>query len=606
MQTPSTQNPDFRHFIVLFVFSCLLLGGFAHVLYRQSQVIENRNTWVVHSYEIIRQTRRIMVHILDLETGQRGYLLTKMESFLTPYKEATRRIKTELVDIKVSVADNPEQLENIKAMEKGVDRLMVVLNGQLARFRRSGITGLTTEDIKASRRAMENVRNGYDKILELEQQLLDSRLMHARDEQKQYFYMIFFGTVLAIGGLIVANSIILSLLRKSRRTEKILAEFEERYRLVLQGVDDGIFDYDIENGKVFYSPSYKRLLGYSELEMPPIIDTFRALVHPEDAEAVEVMTQQYFNKEIPQFFTTFRMRHKDGSYRFILARGIAQWDASGRVRRMVGTHTDITAEKEAEQKLRELNEELESFTLIASHDLRAPLVNIKGFAGEVEHSLKELAPMIEKALPHISAAERQKLQAALHKDIPESLEFIGSAVEKMDMLTSAILDLSRIGRRKYSLQKIAVEDTVKRCLDSLAYEITQRNIMVHREPLPEVEADPLALEQIFGNILDNAIKYLDNSRPGIISISSRKLPGETLFMIEDNGRGIAEGDKSRVFDIFRRASNSGDVRGSGMGMAYIKAALRRIGGRIWFDSSLGKGTRFYFTLPNVPNPEQIV
>ena len=599
MPSSLTQNPHFRHFIVLFIFSSLLLGGFARVLYQQSQVVDYRNRWVLHSYEVMRQARHTMIHILDMETSQRGYLLTRIESFLSPYKADLQHVHQQFKEMKEMTTDNSGQQANIIGMEREVDRLIALLEAQIKRLRKSGANALSTEDINNGREAMNNVRKDYDLILTQEQKLLDERLGRAHQEQREYFYRIFSGTVLAILGLIIANGIILSLLTKSRRTEKSLAEFEERYRLVLQGVDDGIYDYDVEKNLVLYSPSYKRLLGYAPTEMTPTIETFKSLVHPEDWEAVSTLMKQYFHKEIPQFFTTFRMRHKDGDYRFILARGVGQWDRKGRIQRMIGTHTDITVEKQTEQKLRDLNEELESFTLIASHDLRAPLVNIKGFAGEVQHALDEVTPLIEKIKPQLTEKENAIITNAFKKDIPESLDFITSAVKKMDMLTNAILDLSRIGRRKYSPQKVAMDEVIKRCLDSLAYDIAQRHITVHRSRLPEVFADPVAIEQICGNILDNAVKYLDLARPGVITISTQKLPNELLFCIEDNGRGIAKGDKEKIFDIFRRAGNSGDVRGIGMGMAYIKAAVRRIGGRIWFESTLNKGTRFYFTVPNL-------
>jgi signal transduction histidine kinase len=115
--------------------------------------------------------------------------------------------------------------------------------------------------------------------------------------------------------------------------------------------------------------------------------------------------------------------------------------------------------------------------------------------------------------------------------------------------------------------------------------------------LPVVSADPTAMEQIFGNILNNAILYLVPERPGQIEISAERLARETVFRVRDNGQGIADRDREKVFELFRRAGRP-SAPGEGMGLAYVKALLRRHEGRIWFDSKPGVGTTFSFSIPH--------
>lgn len=269
------------------------------------------------------------------------------------------------------------------------------------------------------------------------------------------------------------------------------------------------------------------------------------------------------------------------------------------MRRLVGARTDITAQKKREEDLKQLNADLEGFTYIASHDLRAPLVNLKGFALELQHAMGQIRPLLERACSNISPADRKIFAQVFEKDMPEAIGFVQSSVDRMDKLTGAILDLSRIGRREYHMQIIDTGALVRRCLDVLTYEISSRQIEIVCSTLPAVVSDPMALEQVFGNILENAVKYLQPGRPGHIDVSALVTPTETIFAVKDNGRGISEGDEKKVFDIFRRAGNVGDIRGAGMGMAYVRAALRRLGGRIWFQSTPGKGTVFYVSLPAV-------
>jgi signal transduction histidine kinase len=137
----------------------------------------------------------------------------------------------------------------------------------------------------------------------------------------------------------------------------------------------------------------------------------------------------------------------------------------------------------------------------------------------------------------------------------------------------------------------------KSILDSLAHQIEQRKTVVTIGELPTIIADKLAMEQIMGNLLDNALKYLDPVREGDISISAEQNGGEILFHISDNGRGIAQEDMHKVFEIFRRAGKQ-DVPGEGMGLAYVKTLVRRQGGRLWCESEPGKGTIFSFTIPH--------
>ena len=165
----------------------------------------------------------------------------------------------------------------------------------------------------------------------------------------------------------------------------------------------------------------------------------------------------------------------------------------------------------------------------------------------------------------------------------------------MDRLIQAILQLSRLGRQNLLLEPIATDTLVHETLHILAHQIAQRQVQVTVGPLPVVYADRLALTQIFGNLLANAVAYLEPSRPGEIAITAVQHPGVTVFAVRDNGRGIAEDDIPRVFEPFRRVGRQ-DVPGEGMGLAYVRTLVRRHGGNITCQSTLGVGTTFTFTI----------
>ncbi len=272
---------------------------------------------------------------------------------------------------------------------------------------------------------------------------------------------------------------------------------------------------------------------------------------------------------------------------------------------VLGTYEDITETKLAEEKLQHYsaelaaaNEELKRFTNTVSHDLRAPLVSLKGFATELRQSIDTLRQPGEALLANLPEPERAAVAEALQEAIPEALGFIENSVTRMDHLTGALLRLSRVGYREFHMEELDTAAVLQETVGSLAHQIESRSVALEIGPLPRITSDRTAIEQIFGNLLDNAIKYLDPQRPGHIEVSAEEKADAVVFHVRDNGRGIAEEDMGKVFQPFRRAGPE-DIPGEGMGLAFVRALLHRLGGRIECHSEPGAGTTFSFTLPSV-------
>jgi signal transduction histidine kinase len=197
----------------------------------------------------------------------------------------------------------------------------------------------------------------------------------------------------------------------------------------------------------------------------------------------------------------------------------------------------------------------------------------------------------------MSEKQRAEVSTLLLEDVPEALSFIDASVTRMDHFINALLKLSRLGRRELHPGPVNMNALVQDTLETLAHQIEQRQVQVTVGPLPEVVADRTSMEQIMGNILNNAVLYLEPGRPGEIEITGERHRDEILFRIHDNGRGIAPEDMDKVFAPFRRAGKQ-DVPGEGMGLAYVQALVRRHDGRIWCESELGVGTTFAFSISN--------
>ena len=258
--------------------------------------------------------------------------------------------------------------------------------------------------------------------------------------------------------------------------------------------------------------------------------------------------------------------------------------------------------------LREANNEIQRFAYIVSHDLRSPLVNIMGFTSELEElrtdifkriaSLGRAAAPVSPA-PMVTAETEPELEGEdkqLSQDFSEALGFIKSSIAKMDRLISAIINLTREGRREFEPVRIDTRELIEGIVATVAHQAAEANAQIRIEPLPQIVSDRLALEQIFSNLIDNALKYLKPGIPGDISIRGRTKLGFAIFEIADNGRGIDPKDHQRIFDLFRRAGTQ-DKPGQGIGLAHVRALVRRLGGTMSLQSELHSGSTFTITLP---------
>ncbi|MEN6330828.1 MAG: ATP-binding protein [Smithella sp.] len=302
-----------------------------------------------------------------------------------------------------------------------------------------------------------------------------------------------------------------------------------------------------------------------------------------------------------------------GERRVLWAKVSLIYDIRGDIAGAIELIRDITAHKKAEEtwqeasertaadlkertsELEAANEDLKKFTFSVSHDLRAPLINLKGFAQELRMSMETIQPSVEELLPSLDAKKGEEVRVAIREDVPEALEFIESSVTRMDNLINSVLKLSRLGRRDLTFEPINMNDLVDDTLKTIAHQIAKHHARVSVESLPEVTADRISMQQIIGNLLDNALKYLAPDRAGEISIRGAEGDKFTTFYIQDNGRGIAENDTKKIFEIFRRVGTQ-DVPGEGMGLTYVQAMVKRHGGNIWCESKPGAGATFTFTI----------
>ncbi|MEQ1943487.1 CHASE3 domain-containing protein [Mesorhizobium sp. VNQ89] len=285
--------------------------------------------------------------------------------------------------------------------------------------------------------------------------------------------------------------------------------------------------------------------------------------------------------------------------------GGAAWLVTKYTRDLLSARDEIEAlnvglEEKVQNRTVELgraNEEIQRFAYIVTHDLRAPLVNIMGFTSELENSLVPLRTLVTDAESDGRQVEEAKL--AVNEDVPEAIGFIRSSTNKMDGLINAILKLSREGRRQLKPERIDLRTLLQSAVDVVQHQVFEAGGEAEIDTsVTSIQSDRLVLEQVIGNLLDNAVKYAAADRPLHIKLRAKPTFGNRVVIeVEDNGRGIAEQDHQRVFDLFRR-SGSQDKPGEGIGLAHVRSSIRSLGGDITLSSSLGTGSTFRIDLPS--------
>ena len=250
------------------------------------------------------------------------------------------------------------------------------------------------------------------------------------------------------------------------------------------------------------------------------------------------------------------------------------------------------------ETLRQQTQENEMFIYSVSHDLRAPLVNLQGFSKELIHACDDLRAAVRQS--SLTSARRQHIERLVDEDIGEALHYLQTAVLRASHIIDALLRLSRVGRVEYRRQQVRVRDIVQRVIDAMQVSIRSGRARVVVHDLPSVWGDPTALEQVFANLVGNAINYLDPAREGRVEIGTTPSPPGVhslrIFYVRDNGLGIPAVAIPRLFNAFQRLHGN-VATGEGIGLALVRRVVERHGGRVWAESTEGVGTTFYLSLP---------
>jgi PAS domain S-box-containing protein len=370
-----------------------------------------------------------------------------------------------------------------------------------------------------------------------------------------------------IGGLIFYTEIVTP---RMEALEK-LRESEARFARAMRGSNDGLFDWDIKNDFIYYSPRFKKLLGYADNELGSSYRDWAGLLHPDDTASIKQKVEDHLYRHEP-YLVEYRLRKENGEYLWIEARGYTERDEKGAPMHFSGTMIDISERK----RLKGLKNE---FVYVVTHELRTPLSALRG-------ALDMLPQLLGRELP-------QKAEKSL--DL---------ALQGCDRLTLLVNDLLEAGRAEtdqlsFEMKSCELAPLLKKSVDLNNIYGEKFGVQYHlAHDLPDcrITLDENRFLQIMANLLSNAAKF--SPAGSIVEISAGLADGNAIIRVEDHGQGIPKDFRPKVFTKFARGQSS--TAGTGLGLNITKTMVEKMNGRIGFESELGKGTVFFVQFPALP------
>jgi PAS domain S-box-containing protein len=384
-------------------------------------------------------------------------------------------------------------------------------------------------------------------------------------------------------GKIIGASKVARDITERKRAEEALRSSEARYRMLFDYAPDGIVIVDSKGYYLDANASICRTLGYTRDEFIGL--NASDVVAPEEiphiGQALDVIkTKSDYQRE-------WQFRRKDGSVFSVDTLATAMPDGN-----LLAMIRDITERKQAEEKIHQLNSELEQRVIERTEQLEAANKELEAFSYSVSHDLR--APL--RAVDGFSQAVLEDYGPQLPEACRQDLQTIRNGAQKMGQLIDDLLTFSRLSRLPLSKSAVDTGKLVRSVLGELNYKQKGRQIDVRVAELAPCQADPALLKQVWFNLLSNALKYTGKREAAVIEIGCAREKGQNVYFVRDNGTGFDMQYAHKLFGVFQRLHRMEDYEGTGVGLAIVQRVIHRHGGRVWAESTVNCGATFYFTL----------
>ncbi len=543
-------------------------------------------TWIIAVYSLIVLILFIFVRRLTRETYLREYLQANNQA------QSNQRYKI-LLEHAVDAFISTDEFGNIDEFNPAAERMLG--------YDKKVIQGQNFCILMPEEHAMQQQNDAYLRSY-LENQSSHQLGYHLKAKHKHGFYFPVYMTLMDTGisgtyryGIMLKDMTVL------KRSEERLNATRERLQYALDGANEGYWDWDINSGKVYFSPSWEAILGYQSGELQPNINTLKGKIHPEDKPRVKRLLRAHFEGKNAYYKVEYRLENKQGEWVWTLGRGkVVSRDALGQPLRMVGTTSNIQERKNLEHALQQAKEQAEKtaaaksqFLSNMSHEIRTPLNGVLG-----------MAQLLKKT--------------QLNSKQCEYISLILDSGDALMTIINDILDLSKLESKQITLEHISFN------LENLLHDILCINRQTAQEKgifllleYPHHTAkyflgDPTRLKQIINNLINNALKF---TQQGYVHIRVQSNPhadkdqhNDMLIQVIDTGIGIPTAQQAHIFKNFTQADNSTTRKygGTGLGLAICKQLSKQMHGNIQVESEVGKGCCFSLNMPLESNHEQVI
>jgi PAS domain S-box-containing protein len=361
---------------------------------------------------------------------------------------------------------------------------------------------------------------------------------------------------------------------KRKRSEEQLLYLSNRLQLAIRATSIGIWDWDIINNNTVWDEEMYRIYNVNPQDFQTISGAWETVLHPDDLERINDELQMAIKDE-KEYDTEFRVIWKDKTIHYIKGNALVQRDQSGKAIRMIGTNTDITERKEAEEEILQLNRNLDQFANITAHDLQEPIRMVSGFLGLLDKKYQDILDEQGKSYVHRA------------KD----------GADRMTILIKDLLEFSRSANKAAKKEPVDLAYVMALVNTDLSIVAADTNtIFSIPSTLPVVTGNQSALYRLFLNLVSNGIKFRKKDTAPEITLAVKESPDFWEFSLQDNGIGVAEKDQPKLFQAFKRLHRREEYPGTGLGLVTCKKIVETHGGKIGMISELGKGTAFHFTI----------
>lgn len=577
---------------VVFVFAIFMMLLVSALTYRHVESINFSSDSVEHTYKVSIEIEDLYSNIKDLEIERRNFLLTKNEKLPQLIIASKAKIYLNLKQIKKLTGDNPKQKNLNDEIELLLSEKFKIVDEALLNF-----DTFTKDELKENllkgRAIMDRISIVIEKMLSIEHDLLLKRDISNNlltNSTPKIIFITLFTTIAIISLAFVKINRDLDEMKVSKELLELANESNNLAEIV---GEYGTWFLNLGNNKYTFSQNEYRLLGEEPYAFEASFEEFVKYIHPEDVQYVQDIASNMVTQDLLIPFT-YRIIRKDGQVRYFRGNGKSVINKSGD-KILIGTTTDVTeqvkAQKLVEDRNRELetsNKELQAFNYVASHDLQEPLRKIQTF----------ISRLIESDLQSISSNGQQYLQK------------IQVSTERMRSLIDDLLQFSRTNKSEKVFEKVDFNELLENSKQELAQVIETKKAIITHEKLPETEAIPFQIQQLFTNLINNSIKYSkETSAPEINitntivdAINEPQLPKNDntkyyKITFKDNGIGFDNEYAEKIFVLFNRLHNKDEFTGTGIGLSICKKIVENHKGYIFADGKLNEGATFTIFIP---------